>query len=227
MARCALIIAGQFQPGLNVANELKRIDDLATIALDWPVVDAETLVDFLHNNQKFRGNREDYYSISNSLFNHVITNKRGIPITLALVYISVLQRLSRHLPALQAYGISFPGHFLLGVKDKNGEQLIDPFAGKIVSREACYEILANLYGEQPDHDDRYFQAADNRQLLRRILENLKSIYSKKADSDQAIVCLDFQLMLYPEDAELLKQQQQMLSHLRNNSGNSNSARLLQ
>lgn len=227
MARCALIIAGHFQPGLNVNRELKHIDELATKALDWPVVDAETLVDFLAVDQRFRGNREDYYSISNSLLNHVITNRRGIPITLALVYISVVQRLSNHLPSIKAYGINFPAHFLLGVQDQKGEQLIDPFAGKIVSREACYEILANLYGQQPEHDDRYFKAADNRQLLRRILENLKGIYLKKSDSENVIACLDFQLMLYPQDSDLLKQQQQMLAHLRNDTGNNRSDRLLQ
>ena len=206
---------------------MKRIDELALLARDWPVVDAETLVDFISNNQQFRGNREDYYNISNSLFNHVITSRLGIPITLALVYISVLQRLSNHIPLIQTYGINFPAHFLLVVKDQNSEKLIDPFAGKIVSREACYEILANLYGERPDPDDRYFQAATNRQLLSRILENFKAIYLGKKDNEHAINCLDFQLMLYPEDSDLLMQQQQMLAHLRNNNGNMSSDQLLQ
>lgn len=226
MAQCALIIAGHFQPGLNVANELIRLDDLATRAVQWPVVDSKTLVDFLAKDQGFTGNKDNYYSITNSLLNHVLTTKRGIPITLALIYIAVVKRLKPHVKDLAIRGINFPAHFLLATTDQYGENLIDPFTGKIISREACYDIIANLYGQQPEHDERYFQTADNRQLLRRLLENLKTIHQQQGDRDNFNDCLDFQLMLYPDNSELLQQQQELLTHIRDNNDNSGD-RILQ
>lgn len=227
MAKCALIIAGHFQPGLDVDVELSRIDDLATSAIEWPVVDTKTLIDFLANDKGFTGNKDDYYSIANSLLNHVLSSRRGIPITIAVVYIAVVKRLEPHVQQLTIRGINFPAHFLLAVTDQYGEHLIDPFAGKIVSRDECYDIIANLYGEQPEHDERYFKTADNRQLLRRILENIKTIYLKKGDRDNVIDCLDFQLMLYPDNPELLQQQQELLSYFRNNNDTNSGDRQLQ
>lgn len=210
-----------------MANELTRLDNLATMALEWPVTDSQTLVDFLAAEHGFGGNKDDYYGIANSLLNHVLSTKRGIPITLALIYISIVQRLEPHLPHLRVRGINFPAHFLLAVTDQHGEHLIDPFTGKIVSRDACYDIIANLYGQQPEHDDRYFQTADNRQLLRRVLENLKANQLRNDDYKNANVCLDFQLMLYPDNEDLLQQQTEMLIWQRGNNTDHNGDRLLQ
>ncbi len=213
MARTALIIARQFHPGLDIETELAHIDQLATRARQWPVTDAASLLDFIANEEEYSGNTDDYYNLSNSLLNKVIQTKLGIPITLALVYICVVQRLKPHIPELDAQGINFPTHFLLSVSDINGEHLIDPFAGKQISKQACYEIISNLYGQQPSADDKYFRKADNRQILRRVLENIKGIYLKSGDIDPAIECLGYQLMLFPGDQDLLLQQQQLLKHL--------------
>jgi len=224
MASCAMIIAGEFQPGLDIQGELGVIGQLATEAMSFPVVDAQSLVDFLVVEKGFRGNSENYYSLSNSLLNHVLSSKRGIPITLALVYLSVVRKLtietqlsdtpSVRAQPLEAWGINFPGHFLVAVNDGHGEHLVDPFKGFLVSKEKCYSIIANVYGRHPEPDDRYFQRADSKQLLRRILENLKAINLRKGHAANAMVCLDYQLMIYPEDDILLRQQDELLSFLR-------------
>lgn len=214
IAYCAMNIAAEFQPGLNIQSGLKAIDQLVTEANSFPVVDAHSLVKFLAIEKNFSGNSENYYAVSNSLLNHVLATKRGIPITLALVYISVVQKLKPDTQLSSAWGINFPGHFLVGVRDNTGEHLIDPFAGRLVTREDCYSIIANLYGRYPDPDDRYFARADSKQLLRRILENLKAIKLQKGDIRNAMVCLDYQLMLFPEAIELLRQQDELLQFLR-------------
>jgi len=226
IANCAMIIAGEFQPGLDIQGELSAIDQLATDARSFPVVDAHSLVEFLAIKQGFMGNLENYYSLSNSLLNKVLSSKRGIPITLALVYLSVVQKLkldsqlaethSIESQIINAWGVNFPGHFLVAVADDGGEHLVDPFKGCLVSKESCYSIIANLYGRHPEPDDRYFSRADNRQLLRRILENLKAIHLQKGHAVYSMVCLDYQLMLYPDDNQLLRQQDELLRFLRNN-----------
>lgn len=207
-------IAAEFQPGLDIQSGLRAIDQLVIEANSFPVVDAHSLVKFLAIEKNFSGNSENYYAVSNSLLNHVLGTKRGIPITLALVYISVVQKLKPHTQLSSAWGINFPGHFLVGVRDNAGEHLIDPFAGRLVTREDCYSIIANLYGRHPDPDDRYFARADSKQLLRRILENLKAINLQKGDIRNAMVCLDYQLMLCPEAIDLLRQQDELLQFLR-------------
>jgi len=229
IASCAMIIAAEFQPGLDIQSELGAIDRLVVEANSFPVVDANSLVKFLAIEKSFSGNSEKYYAVSNSLLNRVLITKRGIPITLALVYLSVVQKLKRDTQLsethpLTAWGISFPGHFLVGVRDSKGEHLIDPFEGCVVTREDCYSIITSLYGRNHEPDDRYFKRADSRQLLRRILENLKAINLQKGDARNAMVCLDYQLMLYPDAIELMKQQDKLLKFLRE-KGQSGESRL--
>jgi len=224
IATCAMIIAGEFQPGLNIQHELEMIDRLVKEAKSFPVVDALSLVEFLAVKKRFTGNTENYYSVANSLLNHVLSSKRGIPITLALVYLSVVQNLKTDTQHLNAWGINFPGHFLVAVSDSKGDHLVDPFKGCLVSKEDCYAIIDNLYGRHHKPDDRFFKRADSKQLLRRILENIKAINLQKGFASQAMVCLDYQLMLYPDDAELLQQQDELIQYLRDN-GRSAETRL--
>lgn len=229
IASCAMIIAGEFQPGLDIQGELEAIDWLVREARLFPVVDAHSLVKFLAVKMSFSGNSENYYSISNSLLNHVLSSKRGIPITLALVYLAVVQKLENDAQfsdtqSMNAWGINFPGHFLVAVSDSMGEHLVDPFKGCLVTREECYSIIANLYGRHHEPDDRYFERADSRQLLRRILENLKAINLQKGFATNAMVCLDYQLMLYPDAVDLLQQQDELLKFLRD-KGQSGESRL--
>ena len=229
VASCAMIIAGEFQPGLDIQGELAAIDRLVTEAKSFAVVDAHTLVEFLAVEKRFTGNVENYYSISNSLLNHVLSSRRGIPITLALVYLSLVQKLNHDTQfsenqSMNAWGVNFPGHFLLAVSDNKGEHLVDPFKGRLVTKEDCYSTIANLYGRHHKPDDRYFQRADSRQLLRRILENLKAINLQTGHAGDAMACLDYQLMLYPDAADLLQQQDELLDFLRN-KGQSGESRL--
>lgn len=222
-----MIIAAQLQPGIDVTGELQSIDELADRALQWPVSDASSLLDFLVNGEGYTGNTKDYYNLSNSLLNQVISNKRGIPVTLALVYISVVERLNASVPGLNARGINFPAHFLLAVTDTDGEHLIDPFTGQLVNKQDCYNIIEKLYGQAPAPDAEYFRTADNRQLLRRVLENPKAIYLQTNNIQKAVECLDFQLMLYPHDQALLKQQLDLLDHAHSNKSGLTTKRLLQ
>jgi regulator of sirC expression with transglutaminase-like and TPR domain len=229
IATCAMIIAGEFQPGLDILSELGAIDVLVTEARSFPVVDAHSLVKFLAVKKGFSGNSENYYSVSNSLLNHVLSSKSGIPITLALVYLSLVQKLKSDIQSLgtqslNAWGVNFPGHFLVAISDCEGEHLVDPFKGCLVTREECYSIIANLYGRHHEPDERYFERADSRQLLRRILENLKAINLQKGHASHAMVCLDYQLMLYPDAVDLLQQQDELLKFLRD-KGQSGESRL--
>ncbi|HTO08106.1 MAG TPA: transglutaminase-like domain-containing protein, partial [Myxococcota bacterium] len=110
LAEAALWIAAEEYPELDVAAQLAKLDALAAAAMSRVTRGAdalervERLNDFLYRESGFSGNRADYYDARNSFLNDVLERRTGIPITLAIVWISVAERLG-----LAAHGIGFPG----------------------------------------------------------------------------------------------------------------------
>ncbi len=213
VVHCALLIAAQLQPGIDISQSTKALDDLVANARG-EIVSGHELLEYLYDQHRFRGNSDDYYSADNSLLNRVLETRQGIPISLALVYIAVGRELG-----LKVSGISFPGHFLVAIEEQD-TLLIDVFAGKTVSREECYAMIEKMYRRKLAPDNSYFAAADNRRIVLRLLENLKAIYLKSGQGVEALTCLDCQLMVTPENAGFLEQQQGVLAHLQKRDGDS-------
>lgn len=207
LAYCALLLASELEPGVQIDEAMAALQSLSTEAGNAGVNNAATLVDFLSGDQQFHGNTEDYYAPQNSLLDQVLRTRQGIPITLAIVYISIGEALG-----LEIAGISFPGHFLLAMKDADTRTLIDPFRGQTVSEDDCYRILANLSGAAPEPSEEYFATAHKRHILLRVAENLKGIYARDQQARQALVCLDYQLLLMPDSETLLQQQQAFVEY---------------
>ena len=143
LARGALLIAKEEYPALDVDHYLDRITELAREA--EPIVHAgsdtvekiQLLSHFLFEQKGFQGNRDEYSDPRNSFLNDVLDRRKGIPITLSVIYLEVGRRLG-----LNLYGISFPTHFLVKAVDERGELMIDPFYdGAILTLE---EIRARL-----------------------------------------------------------------------------------
>lgn len=214
VVHCALLIAAQLQPGLDIAQSTKAIGELVEKACG-EIGSAHELLEYLYDQHRFRGNGDDYYNADNSLLNRVLETRTGIPISLALVYIAVGRRLG-----LNVNGISFPGHFLIGIEEQHGTLMIDVFAGRVVTRDDCYRLIEKLYQRKVSPDDSYFAPANNQQIVLRVLENLKGIYLKSGRGAEALTCLDCQLMVMPENAAFLEQQQGVLAHLQKRGGDS-------
>jgi len=198
LAEAALWIAAEEYPELDVPACLARLDDLAS-AVASRVTRApsalecvERLNDFLYRECRFRGNREDYYDARNSFLNDVLERRTGIPITLAIVWVAVAGRLG-----VPARGVGFPGHFLVragGVE----EILVDPFAGTIVTRSDCEARLRAAAGADVPLDPSLLEPTPPRQVLARVLRNLKQIWLAREDWQRALDCTERILMLAPE-----------------------------
>jgi len=212
VVHCALLVAAQLQPGLDISQSVKALDELVANARG-EIGSGHELLEYLYDQHRFRGNGEDYYSADNSLLNRVLETRIGIPISLAIIYMAVGRPLG-----LNVSGISFPGHFLVGIDDDPEPILIDVFAGRIVSREDCYRLIEKMYRRKVTPDNNYFAPADNRRIVLRLLENLKAIYLKAGQGAEALTCLDCQLMVMPENAAFLEQQQGVLAHLQKGDG---------
>jgi regulator of sirC expression with transglutaminase-like and TPR domain len=205
LARGALLIAKEQYPELDIE---KCLGDLAALAREAePIVRAgadtvekvQLLSEFLFVRKGFEGNREHFGDPRNSFLNDVLERKLGIPITLAVVYLEVGRRLG-----LNLFGVSFPTHFLVKAVDERGELLIDPFNnGMILGLDEIRARLAQIYGQPVDVQPAMLKAVGARQILARMLRNLKNIYTGASDWQHALSALDRILMLEPRAVEEL------------------------
>jgi regulator of sirC expression with transglutaminase-like and TPR domain len=213
MLRAALTFARIEEPKLDVEHYVRRVDALAKrvaakiIAAensdpDDPVQMIAALNAVLFQEEVFRGNTVDYYSPRNSFVQHVLDRQLGIPISLALVYMEVGRRVEFPL-----FGVGMPGYFLLKHYDVDGRStLIDVFErGSIVTEEDCRQKLNSIYAGQLSLQPEFLLPVTRRQMLTRMLNNLRSVYISQRDFRRAVQVVDLILVIYPRSPEDVKQ----------------------
>lgn len=209
LADIALLLARDAYPELDVGHYLMRLDAMAGEVGQRLAADADvfaTLAElnrYLFQEQGFRGNFDDYYDPRNSYLNEVLDRRTGIPITLSLVYIEVGRRLG-----LPLDGISFPGHFLVKCPVDGGEVVLDPYSGGVsLGIDELEHRLHEVVGEQ--HAERIeltslLAAAPNRDILVRMLHNLKVLYLRDEDLHRALAVCDRILQFKPDSVDDLR-----------------------
>ncbi len=198
--RAALAIGLEEYPDMEVSAYLRKLDTLAArtqviIGQDrTPINIIECLNEQLFVREGLHGNNEDYYNPRNSFLNEVLDkNSGGIPISLSVIYIEVARRLDFHID-----GVGFPGHFI--VKHTSGEKdiLIDPFnQGRILTLSDCQDLLDRVYGGTVSVHQSLLQAMGKREIITRMLYNLKGIYYQKEEYDKALSVVERLLILNP------------------------------
>ena len=208
LARAALTIALTEYPDLTLDPYLRRLGELASRVksrLPGIAESGETIAALNHvlfAEEGFRGNRENYYDPRNSFLNQVLDRKLGIPITLALVYMEVAQR-----AGFPLFGVGMPGHFLLKHYDAAGQEtLIDVFdKGALVTPRECQHRLDQIYSGQLRLQPEFLLSVSRRQMLTRILNNLKNIYMSARNFRKALGMVDLICAIYPRSPEDVKQ----------------------
>ena len=203
LGRAALTIALGDYPDLDIENYLRRIDALAVAVNQRCGADSDmfhsiaALNYVLFKEQGFRGNRDDYYDPKNSFLNDVIDSGRGLPITLSVLYMEVGQRIG-----LTLDGVGFPGHFLVKTIVEGDEIVIDPFnAGEIKSHEDLQTMLDRLYGGQVRFHRDFLAPLPKKQILKRMLGNLKAIYGRANELVKMLAVLDRLVIVDPGAVE--------------------------
>jgi regulator of sirC expression with transglutaminase-like and TPR domain len=129
--------------------------------------------DVLFEEEGYRGNSKDYYNPANSYLSMVLDSRRGIPITLCLIYKVVGERLG-----LKVDGVNAPGHFLARVHTETGSMIIDPFLGGDALRdEEAYERVEQVTGRPLPRSPQYLATASHAQWLSRMIVNLQHIFA--------------------------------------------------
>jgi len=202
LGRAALTIALPEYPQLDIATYLGRINDLALEVTERAGADADVFrtiaaLNFvLFQRHGFRGNRDDYYDPKNSFLNEVIERRTGIPITLSVLYMEVAARVG-----LTVDGVGFPGHFMVQAHADRDEIVIDPFnAGDIKTEEDLTALLQQMYGGKLGFRREFLAPVSKKQILTRMLTNLKAIYAKVNDMVKTLAALDRLLILDPGSA---------------------------
>jgi len=198
LAWAALLIAASEYPELDVIAQMEVLDSLAAGAAKGmgddgdPLSSVNNLSAYLFDEVGFHGNDSEYYDPRNSYLNEVLARRMGIPITLSLVCIEVGKRLGVPLE-----GVGMPGHFLLRHRDEPGIY-IDPFhRGILLSEEECAQLLREATRTAVPWDQSYLTTVSNRELIARILRNLKGIYLNQHDHQRALGIAGLAVSLQP------------------------------
>ena len=204
LLEAAVSLAQDEYPELDVQQVLGDVDQLLArlkrrVPPDAPAMQRlRALNQFFFQDLNFGGNVNDYYDPDNSFVHVLLKTRRGIPITLAVLWLELAQGMDLH-----ARGLSFPGHFMVKVNLPKGQVVMDPFTGQSLSREELAERLHPLHQREARPDDMtlplglYLQPAAPRDIMGRMLSNLKHIYRQQEDWARLITVLDRLVVLYP------------------------------
>ena len=196
--RSALLLASIFDPKLDVELELKNMDTMAKVATrrigytDNHLTAVNKLSEYIFDELGFAGNSSDYYDPKNSLLHEVLSSRRGIPITLSLLYIEIGRRLG-----IPLTGVGMPGHFLVGHRDITG-LFVDPFNGGILLNEAeCMERMMHVTDDM-DWDPKYLLPISQKEFLSRMVRNLKVSLIGTQDYSSALRMIDWLITADPK-----------------------------
>jgi regulator of sirC expression with transglutaminase-like and TPR domain len=198
LALGAFHIARIEHPALIPIHHLKRLDELAAMSDVAGLHDAlhalHRLREFLFDEQGFQGNTHDYYDPRNSCLNDVLDRKLGIPITLALVMMEVGARVG-----LRLFGVGLPGHFVVSAQVGSDRVLLDPFdGGAVLTFERATDLVSRAVGRTVKLTEPHFAVCSKRQILARMLQNLKSIYVTRSQWAKGVEVMRRLLMVDPD-----------------------------
>ena len=199
LAKASLYIALEEYQNCDPEEYLNALDAMAEEVRDrlpvqnYPLRIIQTINRYLYEDLGFSGNEADYYDPRNSFLNEVIDRRCGIPITLSLVYLEIAKRIE-----FPMVGIGMPGHFLIKPDFEDAGIFVDAFnGGEILFPEDCKTRLYQIYGQPLDLPARFFAPVSAKQLLGRMLGNLKAIYLNQQDSIRVLAAIDRILLLFP------------------------------
>jgi regulator of sirC expression with transglutaminase-like and TPR domain len=203
LAKASLSFALAEYPHLNIDAYLNALDVMADEIRDrlpkenYPLKIIKTINSYLFEDLGYQGNINEYYDPRNSFINNVIDLRQGIPISLSVIYLEIAKRIN-----FPMVGIGMPGHFLIRPEFESAAIFVDVFEkGEILFQQDCEARLNALYQQvyqQPVELKPHFLApVSNKQILARMLTNLKFIYINTQELNKALKVTEGILMLFP------------------------------
>ncbi len=185
----ALIVARIIDPDADADWARAELAGLAASLEAAGRTQPEAVIDDLAE-RGFQGTAEGDYGLKDSVLDHVLRSRQGLPISLGVVLLGIADRLG-----LNAAGVNFPGHFLVTVDSL----LIDPKAMAPTSIKSCRGWLQ----ERELSEVGAFAIAQPRDIVARMLNNVQMMIQGRGDLDRALEISDYQLLIAP-DAYVLR-----------------------
>ena len=215
LAHAALLVAAEERPGLDVEHYRARLYELGLAARERLAQERDAgnpvaaLNKFIFGELGFAGNQANYYDPRNSLLSDVLERRTGIPITLSVVYMEIGRRAGLHVE-----GVGLPGHFIVRAGGVGEEPvLVDPFNGRIVDADDCQERLDTIYGGQAPLTDAHLRPVPTREILARLLRNLKGIYAQAGLYRRALSIIERIFLVAPDAVEERRDRGAILAQL--------------
>ena len=200
LAKACLYFAQAEYTDLNPQEYLAVLDTIAEVieqqlpAERYPLKVIKIINQYLFDKLGFRGNKSNYYDPENSFLHRVLDRKLGIPISLSVIYLAIAQRVN-----FPMVGVGMPGHFLIRPEFESVGIFVDPFnRGEILFEADCQKRLDESYQQQVKLDPNWLAPVDNKQILSRMLNNLKFIYLHRREIDKALSTMSAILKINPE-----------------------------
>jgi len=222
LCHAALLIAEQLQPELDIQSYQHKLDEMVAgirgripAEMDVPTR-IQQLNRYFYDELGFAGDKQDYYLPDNSLLNQVIERRRGIPITLAVIYLKLAGAIE-----LDAYGIGFPGHYLVGIHTDGDNIILDPFdQGNTLNHGQLRNMLQQLTHEHTDEIvlERNLLPAAKADSVVRMLRNLKQIYIESQKVELSLTCIEMILSIIPEAPDELRDRGMVYQHIEYTQG---------
>ena len=207
LAMAALLVAREQYPSLDCGRYIRRLDEMAVEARDrigeerHPHTIAIGLGRYLFGELEFAGAPEEYFDPRTSYLNDVLDRRKGIPLSLSMVYMEIARR-----AGYVVDGVGLPGHFI--VKHRcpgGGDVLVDPFnRGAILTPDACAAKVREIYSGAVSFQPFMLGAVTKRQVLARTIHNLKTIYVAAKWYERALSMVEMLLILAPWDLDEIR-----------------------
>lgn len=215
LAAAALLVAREEYPSLDVGSHLRWLDEMAIEVRDrigaerHPLTVAAGLSRYLFSELGFCGTEEEYFDPRSSYLSDVLDRRKGIPISLSLVYMEVARR-----AGFEVQGVGLPGHFIVKHPHPTDEILVDPFSGgMIVTPEECAAKVEEIYNGGVTFQPFMLGAVTKRQILSRTVHNLKTIYLAGRRHQKALAMSELLLIIAPWDLEEIRDRGMLRYHL--------------
>ena len=216
LAKGALTLCKLEFPQLTIRSYLEKIDQIGSIIKERirpnpnPSRIAAAINQVLFEELRFSGNTEDYYNPRNSFLNEVLDHRVGIPMTLSILFMELARKFN-----LQVEGINFPSHFLVKYREGEKDVYLDVFnKGRTLSESDFQSILDQVYGGKIAFNPHFLAPANKRQILLRMLNNLKQIYLTSHDYRKALTVVEMMLTVQPDQLSDMRDKGILEYHLR-------------
>jgi len=220
LTEAAIAVGQHAYPDLDVQSVLDEIDALLVRLKTRLTPESSDLQKLQHlkyfffQELHFGLNTNDYYDPENSYLHSLIKNRRGIPISLALLIIEF-----GHQIGIQIRGISFPNHFLVRVSLPQGEVVMDPTTGTSLSKNELQAML-DPYLEAQGYKDElalplslFLRSSSPREILSRFLRNLKAVYTHQDRWERLVSIQERLVILLPHEFEEVRDRGLALAQL--------------